>query len=86
MEITSFHFLLFVLGVLFVYHLLPHRAQNYWLLIASYAFYIFWSWKFAFLLLVATIFHFELARHLRRDGQGRPVCSGWVWGQMLSCS
>jgi D-alanyl-lipoteichoic acid acyltransferase DltB (MBOAT superfamily) len=62
-----------VLGVLFVYHLLPHRAQNYWLLIASYVFYIFWSWKFALLLFVATIFHFELARHLRRDGQGRPV-------------
>jgi alginate O-acetyltransferase complex protein AlgI len=73
MEITSLHFLLFVLGVLVVYHLLPHRAQNYWLLIASYAFYIFWSWEFALLLLAATIFHFELAKHLRRDGQGRPV-------------
>jgi len=73
MEITSFHFLLFVLGVLIVYHLLPHRAQNYWLLIASYAFYVFWSWKFALLLLAATIFHFELAKRLRRDGKGRPI-------------
>ncbi len=73
MEITSFNFLLFVLGVLIVYHLLPHRAQNYWLLIASYAFYVFWSWKFALLLLAATIFHFELAKRLRRDGKGRPI-------------
>jgi alginate O-acetyltransferase complex protein AlgI len=73
MEITSFHFLLFVLGVLGVYHLLPHRAQNYWLLMASYAFYIFFSWKFALLLLAATIFHFELAKHLRRNDRGRPV-------------
>lgn len=70
MEITSFQFMLFVLGVLVVYHLLPHRAQNIWLLIASYIFYVFWSWKFALLLLGATIFHFELAKRLRRDGQG----------------
>jgi D-alanyl-lipoteichoic acid acyltransferase DltB (MBOAT superfamily) len=73
MEITSFHFLLFVLGTLIVYHLLSHRVQNQWLLIASYAFYIFWSWKFSILLLFSTIFHFELARHLRKDEQGRPV-------------
>ena len=76
MEITSFHFLLFVLGVLIVYHLLPHRAQNIWLLIASYIFYVFWSWKFALLLLGATIFHFELAKRLRKDSQGRP---GLLW-------
>jgi alginate O-acetyltransferase complex protein AlgI len=73
MEITSFHFLLFVLGVLLVYHLLPRRAQNYWLLITSYVFYIFWSWKFALLLLAATIFQYELARYLRKDSQGRPA-------------
>jgi alginate O-acetyltransferase complex protein AlgI len=73
MEITSLYFLSFVFGVLIIYHLLPHRAQNYWLLIASYVFYISWSWKFAFLLLVATIFQFELAKRLRRDGQGRTM-------------
>lgn len=73
MEITSFHFLLFVLGVLIAYHLLPHRAQNIWLLIASYIFYMIWSWKFALLLFGATIFHFELAKRLRKDGRGRPV-------------
>jgi D-alanyl-lipoteichoic acid acyltransferase DltB (MBOAT superfamily) len=73
MEITSFQFLLFVPGILIVYHLLPHRAQNYWLLFASYVFYITWSWEFALLLLAATIFHFELAKRLREDGQGRPL-------------
>jgi D-alanyl-lipoteichoic acid acyltransferase DltB (MBOAT superfamily) len=71
MEITSFHFLLFVLGVLIVYHLLPHRAQNIWLLLASYLFYITWSWKFALLLFSATIFHFELAKQLRRENPNR---------------
>lgn len=72
MEITSLHFFMFVLGILIVYHLLPHRAQNYWLLAASYVFYITWSWKFALLLLAATVFHFELARHLRKEGRGSP--------------
>ena len=69
MEITSFHFLFFVSIVLVVYHLLSHRAQNYWLLIASYTFYIFWSWKFALLLLTATVFNFEIAKHLRKGGK-----------------
>jgi alginate O-acetyltransferase complex protein AlgI len=77
MEITSFHFLWFVLGVLILYHLLPHRVQNYWLLIASYIFYMFWSWKFALLLLGATIFHFELAKRLRRNNHGQPLLI-WV--------
>lgn len=77
MEITSFQFPLFVLGIFIIYHLLPHRGQNIWLLIASYAFYAFWSWEFAILLLAATIFHFELAKRLRKDGRGRPVLL-WV--------
>lgn len=73
MQITSFHFLLFTLGILAIYHLLPHRAQNIWLLLASYAFYISWSWEFALLLFAVTIFHFELAKRLRKDSQGKPV-------------
>lgn len=76
MEITSLHFLFFVSVVMVVYHLLPHRGQNYCLLFVSYVFYIFWSWKFAILLLAATIFHFELAKHLRKDGKSRP---GLLW-------
>jgi alginate O-acetyltransferase complex protein AlgI len=73
MEITSLHFFSFVFGVLVIYHLLPYHAQNYWLLIASYVFYISWSWKLALLLLVVTIFQFELAKRLRSDGQGRSM-------------
>ena len=73
MDITSFHFLAFVIVVLVAYHLLPHRGQNYWLLIASYTFYIFWSWEFALLLLATTIFHYELAKYLRKDNKQRPI-------------
>jgi D-alanyl-lipoteichoic acid acyltransferase DltB (MBOAT superfamily) len=73
MEITSLYFLFFVFGILIIYHLLPYYAQNYWLLIASYVFYISWSWKLAILLLAATVFHFELAKRLRSDGQGRTM-------------
>jgi D-alanyl-lipoteichoic acid acyltransferase DltB (MBOAT superfamily) len=73
MEITSFHFLLFVTVVLVIYYLMPHRAQNIWLLIASYVFYIFWTWKFAILLFLATIFHFELAKRLRQENKSYPA-------------
>lgn len=64
---------MFVSGVLIVYHLLPRRARNIWLLIASYFFYILWSWEFAVMLLAATLFHFELAKRLRKDDRARPV-------------
>lgn len=76
MEITSLHFLIFVVVILVIYHQLPHRAQNIWLLIASYVFYVFWSWKLALLLLGVTILHFELAKHLRKD---RQVNTSLLW-------
>ena len=36
---------LLVVAVL-VYHRLPARAQTYWLLLLSYAFYTWWAWQF----------------------------------------
>lgn len=71
MSITSLAFTAFVLGVLLVYYLLPRRAQNYWLLFVSYAFYVTWAWQFALLLLFATTVNFVLARRLQPDGKGR---------------
>ena len=44
MELISTAFLAFALIVLAVYALLTRRAQNLWLLAASYAFYATWGW------------------------------------------
>ena len=41
--------------VLLVYLVLSFRAQNAWLLAASYAFYASWDWRFLSLLLLSTV-------------------------------
>jgi alginate O-acetyltransferase complex protein AlgI len=43
---------------------LPHRAQNRVLLVASYAFYAAWDWRFVGLLLVSTLVDYTVGRLL----------------------
>jgi alginate O-acetyltransferase complex protein AlgI len=65
MNITSLHFILFIILVLGVYYFLPRRAQNYWLLLASYAFVLTWDWGFALTLAVLTMANYLTALRLR---------------------
>jgi D-alanyl-lipoteichoic acid acyltransferase DltB (MBOAT superfamily) len=51
---NSFHFAVFFLVVYALYRSVPHRAQNWLLLIASYYFYGSWDWRFLVLLLAST--------------------------------
>ena len=76
MTITSLSFILFLLGALAVYYILPGRAQAYWLLLLSYGFCITWAWQFAVTLLLLTGANFSLARRLRVDNEGRR---GLLW-------
>jgi D-alanyl-lipoteichoic acid acyltransferase DltB (MBOAT superfamily) len=48
-------FLVFFVVVFAGYCLLGHRAQNRWLLFASYAFYSMWDWRFSGLMLLTTL-------------------------------
>ncbi len=73
MDITSWTFAGFVAAVGGVYYFLPRRAQNMWLLLASYVFYVTWSWQFALVLAAVTMLNLLLARALQRDGKGRPA-------------
>jgi len=59
---NSFEFPVFLGVVLLVYYSLPHRAQNRWLLIASYVFYGWWDWRFLSLILVSTLVDFFCSR------------------------
>ncbi len=54
MLFNSFAFLCFLPVVLVVYCLLPHRAQNWFLLFASRFFYACWDWRFLAPLLLST--------------------------------
>lgn len=71
MAITSFTFVLFVLGALGVYYLLQRRAQNYWLLFVSYVFLVTWSWQFALVLVIVTIVNYQFARWIDGNKSGR---------------
>lgn len=76
MGFTSLNFVYFLLTSLVVYYLMPRRGQNYWLLIASYAFCISWAWQFALVLLLVTTANFFLARRVNaQNGYSR----GWLW-------
>jgi alginate O-acetyltransferase complex protein AlgI len=52
---NSVHFVVFFAVVYAVYRLLGHRAQNVWLLAASYYFYAAWDWRFTGLLAASTL-------------------------------
>ena len=80
---------LFFSIVLGCYFLLPFRAQNVWLLGASYFFYGSWDWRFLSLLLLSTVIDFtaglliQAARGTgRRRGMKRALVVS-VGGQLL---
>src|SRR6185295_8323229 len=68
MVFNSLHFVWFFLVVYAAYRLLPHRAQNWLLLVASYYFYAAWDWRFLGLLVGSTLVDFTCARAIERTG------------------
>ncbi|MFM2053988.1 MAG: hypothetical protein RL456_2025 [Pseudomonadota bacterium] len=53
--------LLFLPVVLIIYHLLPHRPQNVFLVIASCVFYASWDWRFLLPLLFTTALDYRIS-------------------------
>lgn len=66
MVFDSLEFVVFFVIVYAIYLVLRHRAQNLFLLAASYFFYGFWSWKFLLLLLATQIIDFHISKGLDR--------------------
>jgi len=54
MLFNSLNFLIFLPIVMLIYFLVPKKASKYWLLVASYYFYMNWNAKYALLLLAST--------------------------------
>ena len=67
MVFNSLHFVWFFLAVYVLYRLLPHRGQNWLLLVASYYFYAAWDWRFLSLLAASTLVDFTAARLIERS-------------------
>ena len=71
MVFNSLHFVGFFLVVYPLYRLLPHRAQNVLLLLASYYFYASWDWRYLSLLVGSTIVDYSVGRYLGRTPDRR---------------
>jgi alginate O-acetyltransferase complex protein AlgI len=65
MLFNSLAFAIFLPLVLVVYYLLPHKAQNVFLLAASIFFYACWDWRFLFPLLASTSIDYFCASRLQ---------------------
>ncbi len=68
MVFNSLHFVAFIAVVYPLYRALPHRAQNWMLVAASYYFYAAWDWRFLGLLIGSTVIDYSVAKYL--DGTG----------------
>lgn len=64
MLFNSIDFLIFLPVVLAVYYVLSTRAQNVWLLVASYTFYGWWDWRFLGLILLSTVVDFWVGQKI----------------------
>ncbi len=79
MVFTSLQFAGFFVVVYALYRVVPHRAQNWLLVAASYYFYAAWDWRFLSLLLGSTVVDFVVARAIARaDDAGRRRRLLWV--------
>jgi alginate O-acetyltransferase complex protein AlgI len=66
MVFNSLHFVWFFIVVYAAYRVLPHRAQNWLLLVASYYFYASWDWRFLGLLIASTLVDYSCGLALAR--------------------
>jgi D-alanyl-lipoteichoic acid acyltransferase DltB (MBOAT superfamily) len=69
-------YFLFLIPVVWIYWRLSHRAQNIFLLAASYFFYAWWDWRFLALMVGSTTIDYILARRIARD-RNSPACKTW---------
>ena len=71
MLFNSLEFLVFFPIVLAVYYVLSTRAQNAWLLLASYVFYGWWDWRFLGLILLSTVVDFFVGQRIHASDDDR---------------
>lgn len=68
MFFNSIEFAVFLVCVLTLYFIMPYRAQNRMLLVASYFFYGWWDWRFLSLILISTFTDYLCGLKINRAG------------------
>ena len=82
MLFNSLPFLIFFPVVVFLYFLIPKRAQYIWLLAASYFFYMSWNAKYALLLLFTTGITYIAGRIIEKK-RGMLLAKAAVAGSLV---
>lgn len=82
MLFNTLQFWVFFACVLCVYALLRRKAQNVFLLLASYFFYACWDWRFLGLLLLSSTTDWFLGNAIARS-RGTPRAKAWVGMSVL---
>ena len=72
MNFNSLAFLIYLPVVVAVHWLLPHRWRKYWLLAASYFFYMYWNPLFILLILFSTAVDYFCSLGMERS-RGKPA-------------
>lgn len=67
MLFTELIFWIFFAGVGLAYVVLPHKAQNRMLLVASYVFYGAWDWRFLSLIMISTVVDYFVGAAMHRE-------------------
>lgn len=83
MLFDTFNFLLFLPCVVLAFHALPARFRKPFLLLASYAFYAFWDYRFCSLLLGSTVFAYYVGLRIE-DAKVPEVRSRWLTAGILA--
>lgn len=84
MLFNSLQFLIFFPVVLLVYYVLPSKVKQYWLLVASYYFYMCWNAKYALLIFASTVITFlsgilmEKIKQKDLDEKKKVTLKKWV--------
>ena len=71
MLFNSLEFAVFLFVTLAGYYVLARKSQNIWLLLASYAFYGWWDWRFLSLILISTVADYFIAIRLSGCAEAR---------------
>lgn len=77
MTFNSYIFWVFFAVVLGLLRLLPHRAQNAMLVVASYVFYGAWDWRFLGLILLSTVVDYFIGLRVAA-APTKAVAKRWV--------
>ncbi len=81
MIFNSLEFFVFLPLVLAAYYALSPRAQNVWLVLASYFFYGWWDWRFLSLLWISTLIDYVCGRAMERHPRRKRA---WLLTSMFS--